>query len=66
MGRYILAKKEEGYWVKIITKTDCSNPKGHSWEWIYGKQAISIRNEHPKLQSCITKCKYCGRVSCSM
>jgi hypothetical protein len=66
MGRYILAKKETYYWKRVVTATDCSNEKGHSWEWIFGKQADSIRKEHPRLTAAITKCIYCGRVSCSM
>lgn len=66
MGRYILAKKEEYYWKRVVTKTDCTNPSGHSWEWIFGQKAASIRREHPKLMSAITQCIYCGRVSCSM
>lgn len=66
MGRYIIAKKQEYHWEIKVTKTDCTNPEGHRWDWIIGKKAESIRREHPKLTSYIIQCIHCGKVSCSM
>jgi hypothetical protein len=64
--RYVLAKKEDGYWVKVITKTDCTNPKGHHWEWCSKEESEKVRKQLPKLTCAVVKCIYCGRVNHSM